>query len=218
MVCPRQGINSTRKDRQATIDARLQVNDMNPAEEVCTAINNKVFCFAALADTTKGTIYSDLTGRFLLQSYTGMQYIFIAYVYDQNYIIIRLMKNRSNASMIKVFKDVYKMLQQKGTNPSLHVLDNECSKAIKQNRKRQYNSSSHTTIASTPRSVLYKLSKTTLSVASALPTKISHSNFGTISLNKQSSHATSFDARASIQKYQRTSNSMVTNMTGMHTH
>ena len=41
------------------------------------------------------------------------------------------MKNRTDASMIEVFKDVYRMLQQKGTNPSLHVLDNECSKAIK---------------------------------------------------------------------------------------
>ena len=67
---------------------RLQVDYMNPAEEMCTAINNKVFCFAALADSTKGTIYSDLIGRFPLQSYAGMHYIFIAYVYDQNYIII----------------------------------------------------------------------------------------------------------------------------------
>ena len=127
----RQGINSTRNDRQATIDARLQVDDMNPAEEMCTAINNEVFYFTALTDTTKGTIYSDSTGRFPLQSYAGMQYIFIAYICDQNYIIIRPMKNRSDASMTKVFKDVYRILQQKGTNPSLHVLDNECSKAIK---------------------------------------------------------------------------------------
>jgi len=104
---------------------------MNPTEEICTAINNEVFCFAALADTTKGTIYSDLTGRFPLQSYAGMQYIFIAYIYDQNYIIIRPMKNRSEASMVEVFQDVYRMLQQRGTNPSLHVMDNECSKAIK---------------------------------------------------------------------------------------
>ena len=80
LVRPRQGINSTRKDWQATMDARLQVGDMNPAEEMYTVINNEVFCFAALADTIKGTIYSDLTGGFPLQSYAGMQYIFIAYI------------------------------------------------------------------------------------------------------------------------------------------
>ena len=33
--------------------------------------------------------------------------------------------------MIEVFTDVYKMLQQNGSNPSLHVLDNKCSKTIK---------------------------------------------------------------------------------------
>ena len=33
--------------------------------------------------------------------------------------------------MIEVFKDIYQMLQQKGSNPSLHVLDNKCLKAIK---------------------------------------------------------------------------------------
>ena len=41
------------------------------------------------------------------------------------------MKNRTDTSMIEVFKDVYKMQHQKGSNLSLHVLDNECSKAIK---------------------------------------------------------------------------------------
>ena len=51
-----------KKDPQGIIDARLRVDDMNPAQEVCTAINNNLFCFAALADTTKGTIVTDLTG------------------------------------------------------------------------------------------------------------------------------------------------------------
>ena len=76
LVHPRQGISSTRKDPQAIIDTHLQVDDMNPAQEVCSAINNEVFCFAALVDATKGTIYSNLTGRFPIQSYAGMQYIF----------------------------------------------------------------------------------------------------------------------------------------------
>ena len=79
----------------------------------------------------KGIIYTNLTGQFPLQSYAGMQYFFIAYIYDQNYIMILPMKNRTDASMIEVFKEVYLPLQQKGSNPKLHVLDNECSKAIK---------------------------------------------------------------------------------------
>jgi hypothetical protein len=64
LVRPRQGINSTRKDHQVTVDACLQVDDMNLVEEICMVINNKVFCFAALVDTMKGIIYSNLTGQF----------------------------------------------------------------------------------------------------------------------------------------------------------
>ena len=45
--------------------------------------------------------------------------------------MIRPMKNRTNASMIEVFKEVYSHLQPKGSNPKLQVLDNERSKAIK---------------------------------------------------------------------------------------
>ena len=164
---------------------------MNPAEEVCTAINNKVFCFAALADTTKGTIYSDLTGRFPLQSYAGMQYIFIAYVYDQNYIIIRPMKNRSNASMIEVFKDVYKMLQQKRTNPSLHVLDNECSKAIKTfiaEQKMMIHSSSHTTIVLMPQKWQSKQQNTTSLHHWPQWHQNAHSSYGACSYRKSKHH------------------------------
>ena len=58
-------------------------------------------------------------------------YCISAYVYDQNYIMIRPMKNRTNTSTIEVFTEVYLHLQQKGINQKLHVLDNECSKAIK---------------------------------------------------------------------------------------
>ena len=133
MVRTRQGTRSTRSNRQAILDARLQVEDMNPpAEQVCTAIDDEMFCFAVLADTNEGTIYSDLTGQFPVQSYSGMNYIFVAYIYTINAIILRPMKNRTDKSMIAVFQDIYEYLKQRGCSPKLHVLDNECSKAVKQ--------------------------------------------------------------------------------------
>ena len=64
-----------------------------------------------------------------------MQYIFIAYIYDQNYFMIRPMKNRTNASMIEVFKEVYSHLQQKRTRnmgPAWHqcILRGACNGAL----------------------------------------------------------------------------------------
>ena len=78
MVRMRKNLQSTRENRKEILDARLAVNDMNPLHQICTAIDNEVFCFTALADANEDTIYSDLTGRFRVRSYTGNQYIFIA--------------------------------------------------------------------------------------------------------------------------------------------
>ena len=41
------------------------------------------------------------------------------------------MKSRKDADMVSTFKEVYKKLKTKGHQPKLHVLDNECSKAVK---------------------------------------------------------------------------------------
>ena len=48
--------------------------DNNPPHDL--AAKCEVYCFAALADQTTGTIYTDLTGRFPVRSLHGNQYIF----------------------------------------------------------------------------------------------------------------------------------------------
>ena len=40
------------------------------------------------------------------------------------------MKNREDASMITAFKSVYAQLEGAGHKPRLHILDNECSRAV----------------------------------------------------------------------------------------
>ena len=130
MTRTRQGVRSTRSNRNEILDARMQVDNMHPHEEACNIEDDKMFCFAALADANEGTVYSDLTGRFPVRSYSGMQYIFVAYIYSKNAILMRAMPNRTDASMINVFKDIYETLKTRGWQPKLHVLDNECSKAV----------------------------------------------------------------------------------------
>ena len=41
------------------------------------------------------------------------------------------MKSRKYADMISTFKEVYEELKTKGHQPKFHVLDNKCSKAVK---------------------------------------------------------------------------------------
>jgi len=117
--------------QQALLDARENVDDMDPTEQVCSTLEDQMFCFAMLVDSIEGTIHSNLPGRFLVQSYTGKNYIFVAYIYKINAILIRSRKNRSDGSMIEAFREVYDYLQSKHLHPKLHVLDSECSQAVK---------------------------------------------------------------------------------------
>jgi hypothetical protein len=64
------------------VAARTEVDNMFPQHENCSM--QDVFCFAALANTVTGTMYTNTTGAFPVQSFKSMQYIYV--VYDYEYI------------------------------------------------------------------------------------------------------------------------------------
>ena len=107
---------------------------MFPIHEAC-AVHN-MFCFVALANATAGTMYTDITGVFPVSSFKNMQYIFAAYIYDLNPIIIRPMPNHTNASVIAAFTEVFHILQAQQYLPVLNVMDHECSKAVEKHIKK----------------------------------------------------------------------------------
>ena len=78
---------------------------MTPTKHVCTAQEDELFCYAVLGDKDN-KIYSNLTRQFPVRSYEGMCYIFVAYYYKLNTIMLHPMKNREDASMITAFKSV----------------------------------------------------------------------------------------------------------------
>jgi hypothetical protein len=88
--------------------ANAEVNHMSLTQEVYSM--QEIFCSAALADTNTGTIYTDLTRAFPVRTSKNMQYIFVAYIYDLNAIIIQPMQSRTNAAMITVFTEVFAIL------------------------------------------------------------------------------------------------------------
>ena len=103
---------------------------MNPPQLICNTMAPNVFCYAALADTVTGTIYTDLPGRFPVQSVRNMQYIFVCYVYEANSILVKPMKSRTDESYVEAYKEMYEELEANGFKPTLNVTDNECSKAV----------------------------------------------------------------------------------------
>ncbi len=89
-----------------------------------------MFCFAVLADTIMGTMFTNITGAFRVHSFKSMQYVFVAYIYDLNAIIVRAMLSCTNASMVHAFTEVISILKSGGYHPALKVMDNECSAAV----------------------------------------------------------------------------------------
>jgi hypothetical protein len=119
---------STRNKQADIMLAHAEVDHMFPAHEACAV--QDMCCFAALADATTDTIYTDLTGAFPVRSFKNMQYIFVVYIYDRNAIIVRPVPSQTGASFIATFTKVFHILQARDYQPALKVMDNECSKAV----------------------------------------------------------------------------------------
>ena len=90
--------------------------------------------YAATIDPTQptGNSFSDLTGRFPIQSNRGANYIFVLYDYDSNAILVRPPRNRSAHEIHRVFTSVHTYLVTRGLHPRLHTLDNEASTILKE--------------------------------------------------------------------------------------
>jgi hypothetical protein len=86
-----------------------------------------VFCFASLSNTITGTMYTNITSAYPVRTFKSMQYIFVAYFYDLNAIIVRTMPSCTYASMVTAFTQVITTLKTGGYHPALNVMDNECS-------------------------------------------------------------------------------------------
>jgi hypothetical protein len=120
---------STHNKHSDIILAHAEVDRMFPAHKACVA--QDIFCFAALADSTTSTMYTDLTSAFLVSSFKNMFYIFIAYIYDLNEFIVHPMALCTDASFIlAAFTKVFAILHAWDYQPALNIMDNKCSKAV----------------------------------------------------------------------------------------
>ena len=132
MVQNRKGLRLTSSDRQQVIDAPKRVSDMSPDKQVCSAEEDKIYCFANIGNRNENTIYSNLTGRFPVQSYKGMQYLCVACFYKINTVLVRPMKLQADPVMVTSFTSVYHNLAAMGHQPKQHAPNNNCSRAVQQ--------------------------------------------------------------------------------------
>eukprot|EP00957_Ditylum_brightwellii_P211257 15365959-Ditylum_brightwellii.AAC.1 len=86
-------MHQQRKNLQST--SRQSNPNMSPSRE-----NRTSDMFVALGVTNeKGTLYTDLTGKFPLTSISSGKYVLIAYDYDSNAILAKVVKSRNDMDM-----------------------------------------------------------------------------------------------------------------------
>ena len=77
-----------------------------------------------------GTIATDQSGRFPIQSRRGNSYIMLLYDYDSNVIDATAIKSREANNLVASYKYLYSHLKEGGVTPQLHKLDNEALKQL----------------------------------------------------------------------------------------
>ena len=117
-------------DQQRQRKRKNPISEEQPIPSTGTRSNT---IYAAILDpaTPTGRTYSDLTGRFPIQSNRGTNYILVVYEYDSNAIIVCPLRNQTASEITRVFQSVIQYLQARGLRPRLHTLDNEASTILR---------------------------------------------------------------------------------------
>ena len=118
-----KGKQSTKKKQEV-----FKATQQEPPD-VLTKRTNKIFLKVT---ECSNKIYTDQTGRLPVTSSRGYKYIMIAYDYDSNNILAEPLKSRTSLHIKNVYQKMQKLLCSIGLTPKMHVLDNECSKVLKE--------------------------------------------------------------------------------------
>jgi hypothetical protein len=87
-------------------------------------------CYAAIFEPT-GQVYSDQTGKFVVASSQGNNYLRVLYNNDTDLIFATPFKNRTAKCILAAYKTIHQRLCNAGRTPKLQRLDNECSTILK---------------------------------------------------------------------------------------
>jgi hypothetical protein len=108
----RQGIQSTKLTEPLQLPLLPEDNlDMHPTPE--NDYSPTQACFAAVFETT-GKAFLDQTGRFIIPSSAGNNYIFIMYDFNSNSIHAEAMHNRTAKAHVAAYTTVHNGLVRAG--------------------------------------------------------------------------------------------------------
>ena len=107
--------------RQGTQSTKCTIENMHPVPD---------YTYFTTTDTT-AIIYTDQTGKFLIQLSHRYKYVMIFSAYSCNAILSHLIKNRSSNELLQVYQHFYTILHNAGLSPHMHKMNNKVSADIK---------------------------------------------------------------------------------------
>ena len=137
MKKPKAGIRSTCNKKSENVNEEAEyTEDMHPTDGNTTSegvVENKnnMFCFAAIADKEKGTVYTDATGALPVMSLNGKQYYMVLYDYDNNYINAIPVSDLKDETIVATVKDFFEEMEEHGHQPRLNISDNQAAASLK---------------------------------------------------------------------------------------
>ena len=110
--------------------------DMHPAKrstasEGAPTNTTNVFCFAALAEKEKGTVYTDATGALPVLSLDGHQYYIVTYDYDNNFTKEKEVSDLKDETIVETVQKTFDKMKAHGHRPLLNVTDNQAAQPLK---------------------------------------------------------------------------------------
>ena len=125
-------LDQQRKNTQSTKSQKDDHETMTSPSPLKKGLQTQAMYAATICyNAPTGKLYTNLTGRFPVQSSRGHKYVLVAYNFDSNSIHVKPLKRRNDNSMITAYEEIYTKLTARGLKPKLHWLDNEASKALK---------------------------------------------------------------------------------------
>ena len=87
--------------------------------------NNNVFCFAALAEKEKGTIYTDAMGAFPVLSLDGHQYYIVVYDYDNNFIEAKDVSDLKDEKIVETVQKIFDEMEAHSSTTTESIFENK---------------------------------------------------------------------------------------------
>ena len=125
----RQGVRSTKEKNPKASDENTKSEAGKKERDV----------YVKLVDLwdQKGTIYTDQTGNLPVRARSGNRFIMVMVAIDSNAILVTPVRDHTDQQLRNAYLPLLKRVKDAGMQIKKHILDNECSNAMKEVIKQE---------------------------------------------------------------------------------